>query len=283
MSFLRYNIFMPAKKVTILNVPFDAITYRETLEAVARAVKDGKKEHLVTVNPEMLVQADSNPDFLNLLKNAAMVLPDGVGILWAASYLNHAKPNNRFLRWLHWAGSLVAVALLPCRCFSILPQRVTGVDLMVQIAERSGKEGWRIFLLGAQEGIAEIAAKNLQSRYPDAQIVGTYSGSPSPAEEEEIASRINTVAPDILFVAYGSPAQEFWIARNLSRFTTVKAAIGVGGAFDFIARKIRRAPRFLRTIGLEWLWRLLMQPKRAKRIYRATIRFPYKVYQQGNF
>ncbi|MFH0820590.1 MAG: WecB/TagA/CpsF family glycosyltransferase, partial [Candidatus Peregrinibacteria bacterium] len=280
MSFLRYNDPMPAKKVTILDVPFDAVTYREALEAVERTVQGGKREHWVTANPEMLVQAETNPDFLHLLKNAEMILPDGAGILWAATYLQKTPPNNRFLRYFHWLGSLAGIALIPSRYHRVIPQRVTGIDLMVQIVEQSQHKGWRMFLLGAEPGVAQIAAENLKHRYSEVQIVGTCAGNPALEEEEEICRRINETAPDILFVAYGSPAQEFWIARNLNKFTTVKMAMGVGGAFDFIAGKIRRAPRWMRTLGIEWMWRLYKQPKRFKRIWRAAVLFPRLVLRE---
>ncbi len=265
------------KKIDILGVPFAPVTYREVLEQVRGFVERKERVYLTTPNPEFLVHASRDPLFLQVLKESALVLPDGIGILWAATYLAEPAPKNKLLSVLHWLGSLSLILFRPSRYYRILPQRVTGTDMMVQLAERSGKEHWRIFLLGAAPGVAEIAAENLRHRYPDTQIVGTFAGSPVAEEEEAICRRINETAPDLLFVAYGSPAQDLWIHRNLHRLTSVRVAMGVGGAFDFMAGKIRRAPRFMRSFGLEWLWRLAREPRRFKRIWRATLTFPQLV------
>lgn len=235
---------MKKKRIEILSVPFDAVTYEQALEVIAGFIERNEKVHVTTPNPEMLVEASRNKPFLKVLQKSALALPDGIGILWAARVFHHQ-----------------------------LPQRVTGIDLMQKMVEHSEKTGWTLFFLGAQEGVASIAAENLKRRYPQTHIVGTYAGSPSMEEADLIVDRINQAAPQILFVAYGSPAQEFWIARNLARLPTVRVAMGVGGAFDFMAGKIRRAPRLMQRLGLEWLWRLLREPWRCRRIWRATLTF----------
>jgi exopolysaccharide biosynthesis WecB/TagA/CpsF family protein len=129
-----------------------------------------------------------------------------------------------------------------------LPERVTGSDGVPLIAERAAKEGWRLFFLGAAPGVAAEAAKRLTACYPGLQVVGTYSGSPSGAEEDEIVARINQSGADILFVAYGAPAQDKWIARNLPRLRP-RVAMGVGGSFDFVAGVLKRAPPWMRPPG----------------------------------
>lgn len=242
---------MKTNRIHILDVPFDAVTYEQALHKIAGFIDRDERVYLTTPNPEMLVEASRNKPFLKVLQKSALALPDGIGILWAAKVLQQP-----------------------------LPQRVTGMDLMQKVVERSQETGWKIFLLGAREGVAPIAAENLRNRYPGAQIVGAYAGSPSMDEAEAIAQRINKTAPDILFVAYGSPAQEFWIARNLHRLSTVRVAVGVGGAFDFVSGRVKRAPAFMRRLGLEWLWRLLREPRRFKRIWRATVTFPRLVMRK---
>jgi N-acetylglucosaminyldiphosphoundecaprenol N-acetyl-beta-D-mannosaminyltransferase len=147
-----------------------------------------------------------------------------------------------------------------------LPERVAGSDLVYRLAERSARHGWRLFLLGAAPGVAEQAAAALRRRYPGLIIAGVYAGSPSPAENDAIVGRINASLADLLYVAYGAPEQDKWIARNRSALKTVRLALGVGGALDFIAGRARRAPRWLQRLHLEWFYRLLREPWRWRRM-----------------
>ncbi len=133
--------------------------------------------------------------------------------------------------------------------------------------------------MGARPGIAEIAIQNLQAKFPGSLFVGAYAGSPSLQEEAAIRQRIDHVAPDILFVGYGNPGQEFWLYRNLKKLSTVRVGIGVGGAFDFAAGKTKRAPVSIQKAGLEWLWRLARGPPRLKRIWRAPAGFIRLVFR----
>ena len=127
----------------------------------------------------------------------------------------------------------------------------------------------RLFLLGAAPGVAERAAEVLTNRYPGLKIVGAYPGSPAPYEEDELVEQINSSHADILFIAYGAPVQDKWIARNLPRLR-VKMAMGVGGTFDFIAGIVPRAPMWFRERGLEWLYRLAQEPRRLAGRYVVT-------------
>jgi len=178
--------------------------------------------------------------------------------------------------------SLLIIFLSPKKIRGVFPERVTGSDLFNKVIERSQDKKWRIFLLGADVGIAQKAIDNLLKKYPKAVFAGGYSGSPNVNEENYICEMINIAKPDILFVAYGSPAQEIWIKRNLNKFSSVKVAAGVGGAIDFAAGKIKRAPLLLQRIGLEWLWRLIKEPSRIKRIWRATYIFVRFIANQKN-
>jgi N-acetylglucosaminyldiphosphoundecaprenol N-acetyl-beta-D-mannosaminyltransferase len=147
-----------------------------------------------------------------------------------------------------------------------LPERVPGSELVYHLAGRAAEKGWRLFLLGAAPGVAEEAAAVFQARYPDLTIAGTYAGSPDPAENDTIVQRINDSAADLLFVAYGAPKQDKWIARNRQALTTVRVAIGIGGSLDFITGRAVRAPRWLQRLGLEWLHRLYHEPWRWRRM-----------------
>jgi exopolysaccharide biosynthesis WecB/TagA/CpsF family protein len=228
------------KRIHILGFPVDAITYDEWLDIIGNWVKESRAvcHHVCTINPEFIMIARRDINFANILKRADLCIPDGVGLLWAAR-----------------------------RIGTPLPQRVTGSDGVPKIAERAAREGWRLFFLGAAPGVADQAANILRQKHPDLQIVGIYGGSPAPEEEDAIVERINASGADILFVAYGAPNQDKWIARNLPRLK-VKMAMGVGGTFDFIAGIVPRAPLWMRNLGLEWLYRLYLQPTRIGRMMR---------------
>ena len=240
------------RRLTVLGFPVDAITYDDWLGLIEEwtsppaplqmergdELAAGAARQVCTVNPEFIMIARRDPNFANILRRAALCVPDGVGLLWAARRVGQP-----------------------------LPQRVTGSDGVPLIAARAAEKGWRLFLLGAAPGVAERAAGILRARCPGLQIAGTHSGSPAPEEEDAIVAMVNASGADILFVAYGAPAQDKWIARNLPRLR-VAMAMGVGGAFDFIAGVVPRAPQWMQRLGLEWLFRLGRQPWRARRMLR---------------
>ena len=240
-------------RIDILDIPIDAITQRDALVRIAGFLKSEGQYHIATPNPEMLVEAHRNPEFKKVLQGTELNLPDGVGVVWVI----------RKKRSSAVASSAVVVS------------RVTGTDTLQQICSLESRlcPPERVFLLGAAPGIAEKASKILKEKNSALNITGTYSGSPKEEDEEEIISRINAAQPTILFVAFGAPSQDLWIARNLPKLKTVKVAMGVGGALDFIAGKQKRAPKLMRQIGLEWLWRLMREPRRIKRIWRAVVLF----------
>lgn len=221
--------------VRVLGIELDAVDSATALARIEALCTAGGCHQVVTVNPELVMLAQRDPAYRAVLNGAALRLADGVGLLWAARVLGQR-----------------------------LPERVTGVDTLQQLAQRCATTGRRIFLLGGQPGVAEEAARRLRACAPALLVAGTYAGSPAPAEETEIVGRVRAAAPDVLFVAFGSPAQELWIARTLNRLG-VPVAMGVGGAFDFVAGRVPRAPRWVQRSGLEWLYRLARQPWRWRR------------------
>lgn len=263
-----------SNKVDIAGIKFDSIYYEDVLTAVEVFVNQEEGKHMiVTPNPEMLVDANKRPEFREILNSASILVPDGIGILWAAYYLSLPKSKYRLFEFFKVINSLLKVLFKSKDIYKILPQRVTGSDLLFKIVDESQKHHWRIFLLGAAPGVANLAINKLLEKYPHAIFAGSFAGTPALTHEEELCSLINQAQADILFVAYGSPKQEEWIYRNLEKLETLKLAIGVGGAIDFAAGKAKRAPKFMQKIGLEWLWRLFLQPKRLKRIWTATFTF----------
>ncbi len=225
-------------RVQILGVGIDNLMEEEALQRIGEFVRSGTPRQVVTVNPEFLVVAQEDPQFKRVLNEADLAVPDGVGLLWAARLLG--KP---------------------------LKGRVTGVELTRGLAKLAEKQGYRVFLLGAGAGIAQAAAKALQDECPNLPIAGTYAGTPLPEEEEAIVGRITAAEPDILLVAYGFPQQDIWIRRNMNRMN-VPISMGVGGAFDYISGSVKRAPAWMRRSGLEWLYRLMRQPWRWRRMLR---------------
>ena len=231
-------------------MPVDAITYESWMERIGSWVEaGGGARHICTVNPEFIMIAQGDPIFFNILNRADICVADGVGLLWASRRLG-----------------------------APLPERVTGSDGVPLIARHAAQNGWRLFLLGAAEGIAERAAAILREQHPRLIIAGCYGGSPAPSEEEEIVARINASGADVLLVAYGAPNQDKWIARNLPRLD-VAMAMGIGGSLDFVAGVVPRAPQWMRERGLEWLYRLLRQPWRLRRMLRLP-RFAFAVLRQ---
>jgi len=239
------------KRQTILGLPVDGITYDQWMESIDSWIKQGNfPHHVCTVNPEFMMIAQKDTIFAGVLKRASICVPDGVGLLWASKRLGEP-----------------------------LPQRVTGSDGVPRIAQEADKRGWKLFFLGAGEGVAQKAADVLRVQYPNLHIVGIYGGSPSPDEEETIVQMVNDSGADILLVAYGAPKQDLWIARNQPRLKC-KMAMGIGGSFDFIAGIVPRAPIWMQKNGLEWLYRLYLQPSRIGRMTRLP-RFVWAVIRRG--
>lgn len=228
-------------KIFLLGVGFNNLRIHDVLELMIKGLeKSEEKYYIVTPNPEILVLANNNPVYKKVINNAKLALPDGIGVMMASRLLS--KP----LRW-----------------------RIHGVDLMESICREVSKRPITVGFLGGGANVAESAAECLRVKYPGLKVNFT---------EEEWNFEKKHPETDILFVAFGSPKQEIWIAENLSRLP-VKVAIGVGGAFDFVSRKVRRAPVLVRKIGLEWLFRLIIQPWRIERQLRL-IKFIFLVCKE---
>lgn len=210
-----------------------------------------KQRHVMTPNNEMLVEATHHENFRQLLNGTDLNIPDSTGLLWMARLTGQR-----------------------------LPERVTGVDTVTALCA-SLTEETPVFLLGAKPGIAEAAAAALFRKNPHLKVVDCFAGSPREEDAVTIVNMIRAAAPRLLLVAFGAPAQDLWIAKYLKEFPSVRVAIGVGGTFDFLAGKVKRAPGFMRSIGLEWLWRLIREPRRIGRIWRAVVVFPLLVLRYG--
>ncbi|MBW6440838.1 WecB/TagA/CpsF family glycosyltransferase [Patescibacteria group bacterium] len=275
----------------ILGIKINRMTTKEVLEKIKGFLLSNNQHYIVTLNPEMVVETQKHFLFKEIINDADLVIPDGIGILWAMEFIKKRqlfsiKKNKKlltnFLRILlqsilAFIYSLVKLLFNSKHRINILQYRTTGIDLIYRICESENIKDKRIYLLGAEGEVANRAANNLKRKYSNIDIVGAEEGirksQDSNTENEELIQRINRVTPNIIFVAFGVPKQEIWISDNLKKMPSVKIAIGVGGSFDFIAGKIKRAPLFFQRLGLEWLYRLIKEPKRIKRIYNATVKF----------
>lgn len=243
--------------VYVLGVRVDRLTQRQVLASFEKILSLARTrpdtiscQQIVTVNPEFVMAAQRNTLFRQCINQATVVMADGIGIVWAARYLRRSTP-----------------------------ERVTGVDTLITLAKLCADHGYRLYLLGAAAGVAEMAGTRLQELAPGLQIAGTYAGSPRPSEEADIIERIKEAQADVLCVAYGAPEQDLWIYRNLSQLP-VALAMGVGGSFDFLTGRQRRAPQWMRRTGLEWLYRLYREPWRWRRML-ALPQFVFQVVLKG--
>lgn len=231
--------------VDVLGTRVDDVTMDEAVARIGAMIEAGRaagRAHVVvTPNPEMVVQALDDPSLAAALAGAALATPDGVGIRWAARRLG-----------------------TPLRAV------VPGSALTVRLAAAAAARGWRLFLLGAAEGVAERAAARLVADHPGLAIAGTFSGSPRPADAAAVRAALAAAAPvDVLLVAFGTPAQETWLAAHLDGLG-IPVGVGVGGTFDFLAGVTGWPPALVRRLGLIWLWRLVRQPWRWRRQLRLV-------------
>lgn len=225
-------------KIRILGVDVDDISEKDAIKAIFR-LADNKRRHryIVTVNSEFVMLAYRNSDFRQIINKSDLSVPDGVGVVLAKLIMGGKEQN-----------------------------RVTGVDLVDKICERSAGLPIRIGFLGGFGNIAEIVKQRQRNKYPWINVVFSQAGDPTIGYDLKLRSAINAIGGiDILFVAYGMGQQEFWIKRNINHIN-VGLAIGVGGAFDYLAGTKVRAPQLMQKSGLEWLWRLFQEPLRLWRM-----------------
>jgi N-acetylglucosaminyldiphosphoundecaprenol N-acetyl-beta-D-mannosaminyltransferase len=205
------------------------------LRRIEGFVDDGGPHLVATINPEFVMRANQDLEFARALESADLCLPDGAGVVWAAR-----------------------------RQGCSITGPVPGVDMVPLLAAMCSRRGFRIFLLGAAPGVADELASKLRSEHPGLQVAA-HSGAPDPSEDAETLRKIHENNTQVLLVAFGHPRQELWIDRLKNRLG-VAVAIGMGGAFDYLTGRVPRAPAWMRNAGLEWSYRLIKQPWRARRM-----------------
>ncbi len=224
-------------KADILGVPVNPETLSSARERILSFIKASLRPvSIYSINPEVIYAAGRNYDFKKILQEATLNIPDGIGVVWAGRFLGY-----------------------------YIPERVAGYDLMINLVEASRQGDFRLFFLGGEPGTGEKAAAWLREKYPDIDIVGIQHGYFSPAEIGVIKEVIKKAAPHILFVGMGFPRQEEFIHEHALELG-IPVSIAVGGAFDVLAGEVKRAPGWMQKVGLEWLYRLIKQPERWRRI-----------------
>lgn len=224
------------RRVNVLGIPVDCVDVGRALEAVDAMVQGDRPRTILAVNPEKIMKAQSDPVLRDTLTGAGLVIPDGIGVVYAVRLL-----------WKEHIG------------------RVAGADLMPEICAQASRQGYRVFLFGAAPDVNAQAVAILRQRYPGINIVGQRDGYVKDEQMPELLDAINASRAQVLFVALGSPRQELWMEKYLPHLPHVRVCQGVGGTFDVIAGRVHRAPAIVRRANLEWLYRLLTQPKRAYR------------------
>ena len=230
----------------VWGVPFAPITLDQTIAAVSMMIAAGRPSFFITANTHYAMLTEQAADLGAINERATFIVADGKPIVWAS-------------RWRR----------------TRLPERVAGSDLIFRLSEEAAAKGHRVFLVGGGEGVAELAARRLTDRYPGLQIVGTacppYRES-TPGEQAELIDGIRAARPDLLIVAFTMPKGERWIAANLDALG-VPVVVNVGAAIDFAAGRIRRAPKWMQKTGLEWAFRLWLEPRRLFKRYAQNAWF----------
>jgi len=234
------SVHPPLRVQRLLGVPIHAATMREVVGLVEESVASRRRLRIGVVNAAKIVRMDRDPLLFQDVASSDLVLADGMSVVWA----------SRLLR-------------------APLPERVAGIDLMLAILERGSARGWRVYCLGASEPVLEAATAEIGRRFPGVVIAGRHHGYFTESEEAEVALDIAASRADVLFVAMTSPRKERFLGRWAVQLP-VPVCHGVGGSFDVLAGKVRRAPPAWQRLGLEWLYRVKQEPRRLWRRYLVT-------------
>lgn len=228
-------------KVDLCTIAIDNITFEDSIKRIDNLIKQKKKAFVLTPNVDHIINLQTDPDFQTIYDNADLILADGMPLIWASKFLG-----------------------------SPLKQRIAGSDLMPALCHTAAQKGYKVFLLGGRPNAAIKAKAILETNNPGLNICGTYCPpfgfENDNIENQKIIEEVSKCKPDLLFVGLGSPKQEKWIYNNLNAIN-VPVSIGIGVTIEFISGDVVRAPVWMQTSGLEWVWRLAMEPRRLWKRY----------------
>jgi N-acetylglucosaminyldiphosphoundecaprenol N-acetyl-beta-D-mannosaminyltransferase len=232
--------------VPIYGIQVSKLDLKETVSYLTKAILSRRPHQVITANPIMVMTALENPSYMDIMRSAELVVPDGTGVVWAAEHVGNP-----------------------------VKERVAGFDLLHELLKTGESYHWKVYLLGSTPEVIRETANRLQKQYPGIIITGYRDGYFGPEQDEEVVTGIMDTQPDLLFVARGADSQEPWIAKHKSRLA-IPVMMGVGGSFDVISGKSRRAPKTFQKLRIEWLYRLLKEPTRYRRML-ALPKFALKV------
>lgn len=226
---------MNDQRTEFMGIPVDAITMRDTITEIHQSMKRGERIQHMAINTMIVLRMVEDPEFMHTLAKCEVINADGIGVVWASKWLG--KP---------------------------LPERVTGIDLMEALIALCAQEGYKPYFLGAQEEIVQRTVSHYRQKYPSLEVAGYRNGYFTDADEQQIADDIRESGADMLFVAISSPKKEIFLGRWRETMN-IPFCMGVGGSFDVVAGKFKRAPDWVQKMGLEWAYRWKQEPKRMFR------------------
>jgi N-acetylglucosaminyldiphosphoundecaprenol N-acetyl-beta-D-mannosaminyltransferase len=226
---------MESNKINVLNMSFNHMTKKELLAKLEERVSSNKKTFLVTANPEIVMYAEKDPEYKQIVNGAEYVIADGIGVIIGSKIIGQP-----------------------------LPERIPGFELMQDLLKKGNEKQWSVYFLGAKNEVVKKAVAKVQKQYPNLYIAGYHDGYFN-SNSTHIQDEIRKTKPDLIFVALGFPRQEKFIAENLAGFEK-GLFIGVGGSFDVLAGAVKRAPEIWQKLNLEWFYRLVKQPSRWRRM-----------------
>lgn len=247
-------------KIELLGINISSISMDEVLKVVSSGLKNKKQLFITTPNPEIVVASQIDEGLREAINGSDVAVPDGVGIVWASKILK---------------GKIL--------------HRTRGRELFIKLLEMANENSLKVFLLGSTKSVIEASIETVHKKFPAVDISGDnyialdqnadFVSKSSSTKHCEIINHINRIKPDILFVALGAPKQEKWIARYLPELN-IRVAMAVGGTLDYFSGKASLPPKILADLGLEWLWRLIKEPWRIRRIINAVVIFPILIFKR---
>ena len=261
--------------IDVCGLKIDPVTKQEFLNLVSDCLRRNEKKsaQVSTVYSEFVVFAQNNQEFKDSVNSSYLSVADGIGIVWASDFLSRAAATKLRVT-MDFFASIFSLLFNRKKIFSLIKERLTGRLLIYDLASLASREGYSLALVGGRGGVAENTAQVLKSKYPDLKINMALSDC---RFDDDLVRKIYASNSDILLIAYQPPMQEIWLNQNAVKLN-VNLSMGLGGTFDYLAGKAKVPPRLVHKLGLEWLWRLITQPARAKRIWNATYVFLKTTY-----
>lgn len=269
------------RSIKLLNIRIDCPVKEELGKLLKASYLGSDKIEVGKINTEFLLRAVKNQEFRNTINSFDLNIADGSGVLWAAKYSSLPLVSTPFLRQIQavWQMLYTGLSLIfkPSYCCDVIPERFPGVEALFMMLRLAEKTKAPVFFLGAEKKVSDRLPGRIKKDFPELIIAGNHEGYN--LNNEEIIDEINGSKAILLIVALGSPKQEYWIRDNKDKLKSVRVAVGEGGSFDFLVGENKRAPRFMRKAGLEWLWRLFVNTNKTGEVETRSKRRFGRVWQ----